>query len=133
VIASALTPAWTAADATARILRRSPLQVTMLFAGETEYLLLSKRTRQQQPVELVVALHPEPRREETLAHQSHLVLYHSAATGSIAGNVQQAAHGTTIISGTISGVTAATAETGAAAGQVLDAASELAHQAETRR
>ncbi len=53
-----------------------------------------------------------------------------AATREIAGSVQQAAKGTTGIAGTISGLSQAAQETGAVAAQVLDAATELAQQAE---
>ena len=57
----------------------------------------------------------------------------SAATQEISGNVQQAAKGTTEITTNIAGVTQAAGETGAAANQVLAAASELSQQAEKLR
>jgi methyl-accepting chemotaxis protein len=57
----------------------------------------------------------------------------SAATQDIASNVQQAAQGTKDISANIGGVTEAATETGAAATQVLNSASDLAKQAETLR
>ena len=56
-----------------------------------------------------------------------------AATQEIARNVQQAAAGTTAVSGTISEVTRSVADTGTAAGHVLDAAGALSRQAETLR
>jgi methyl-accepting chemotaxis protein len=56
-----------------------------------------------------------------------------AATQEITRNIQQAAVGTTEVSGNISGVTQAMSETGAAAGKVLGAAGELSKQAETLR
>jgi methyl-accepting chemotaxis protein len=56
-----------------------------------------------------------------------------AATQEIARNVQQASAGTTEVSSNISGVTQAAASTGAAAEQVLGAASELSQQSETLR
>ncbi|MDW7591966.1 HAMP domain-containing protein [Azospirillum brasilense] len=56
-----------------------------------------------------------------------------AATGEIARNVQQAAHGTTEVSGSIVQVHQAAVETGSAASQVLSSAEELSRQAETLR
>ena len=56
-----------------------------------------------------------------------------AATQEIARNVQQAAAGTTAVSATISEVTQSVADTGTAAGHVLDAAGALSRQAETLR
>jgi len=53
-----------------------------------------------------------------------------AATAEIARNVQQAAVGTQDVTTNISGVSAAANETGAAAGQVLNAAGELSRQTE---
>jgi methyl-accepting chemotaxis protein len=54
-----------------------------------------------------------------------------AATQEIARNVQQASAGTQEVTSNISGVTKAATETGAAAGQVLTAARELATQGDT--
>lgn len=51
-----------------------------------------------------------------------------AATKDIAGNVAQAAQGTSEVSANIVGVTQSAAETGTAAGEVLSAASGLSHQ-----
>jgi methyl-accepting chemotaxis protein len=56
-----------------------------------------------------------------------------AATQEIARNVQQAATGTGQVSENISGVTTAASDTGAAANQVLGAASELSRQSEVLR
>jgi methyl-accepting chemotaxis protein len=56
-----------------------------------------------------------------------------AATNEIARNVQRAAKGTDEVSETISGITQSAGETGAAAGQVLSAASELSVQSEHLR
>jgi methyl-accepting chemotaxis protein len=56
-----------------------------------------------------------------------------AATREIAHNVQQAATGTRNVAANIVEVSRATGATGTAAGQVLDAASELSHQAERLR
>jgi methyl-accepting chemotaxis protein len=56
-----------------------------------------------------------------------------AATNEISRNVQQAAKGTGEVSHTISGITQSAGETGAAAGQVLSAASELSIQSEQLR
>ncbi|MGX7706900.1 methyl-accepting chemotaxis protein [Methylobacterium sp. Gmos1] len=53
-----------------------------------------------------------------------------AATQEIVRNVAQASAGTTEVTGNIAGVAQASEETGAAAGQVLSAASELSHQSE---
>ena len=53
-----------------------------------------------------------------------------AATQEIVRNVSQAAIGTGEVTGTIAGVARAAEETGAAAAQVLGAASELSHQSE---
>jgi len=53
-----------------------------------------------------------------------------AATAEIARNVQQTAASTQAVTTTISGVSQAANDTGAAAGQVLDAASGLSQQAE---
>jgi methyl-accepting chemotaxis protein len=53
-----------------------------------------------------------------------------AATREIARNVQQAAHGTQEVSGTIVGVRQAAHATGTASSQVLSAAGQLTHQAE---
>jgi methyl-accepting chemotaxis protein len=55
------------------------------------------------------------------------------ATREIASNTQQAAAGTQEVSGNIAGVTQASAETGAAAQQVLTASGELAGHANTMR
>jgi methyl-accepting chemotaxis protein len=54
----------------------------------------------------------------------------TAATGEIARTVQETARATEAVSANISNVRAGSAETGAAAGQVLSAASDLAEQAE---
>ena len=54
-----------------------------------------------------------------------------AATGEIARNVQQTAVSTRTVTDNIAGVSRAANETGAAAGQVLDAAGGLSRQAET--
>ena len=51
-----------------------------------------------------------------------------ATTQEIARNVQQAAAGTQEVSSTIAGVKQAATETGAAAGQVLEAARQLSRQ-----
>jgi methyl-accepting chemotaxis protein len=59
---------------------------------------------------------------------AHAVDEQGAATGEIARNVQQAAHGTQEVSVNIHGVTDAAAQTGRAAGQTLGAARELAQQ-----
>ncbi|MDB5366782.1 MAG: putative Methyl-accepting chemotaxis protein [Rhodospirillales bacterium] len=56
-----------------------------------------------------------------------------ATTSEIARNVQQAAAGTREVSSNIAGVSQAAESAGAAASQVLGAASELAHQAATLR
>ncbi len=56
-----------------------------------------------------------------------------AATKEIARNVQQASAGTHEVSSNIANVTQAATETGAAAGQVLGSASDLARQSETLR
>ncbi|GIL38691.1 methyl-accepting chemotaxis protein [Roseiterribacter gracilis] len=56
-----------------------------------------------------------------------------ATTGEIARNVQQAAAGTKEVSSNIAGVSQAAESAGAAASQVLGAASELARQADTLR
>ena len=56
-----------------------------------------------------------------------------AATGEITRNVQQAALGTQEVANNIAGVSAAAGETGAAAHQVLGAATELSQQAERMR
>jgi len=56
-----------------------------------------------------------------------------AATAEIARNVQQASIGTQQVSDNIGGVTEAAAETGVAAGEVLNAAGELSHQSEKLR
>jgi methyl-accepting chemotaxis protein len=56
-----------------------------------------------------------------------------AATREIARNIQEAAEGTRTVSGNIEGVKTAAAETGTASAAVLDAASELAHQAKRLR
>ena len=53
-----------------------------------------------------------------------------STTQAIARNVQQAAAGTQEVSNTIVGVKQAATDTGAAAGQVLEAARQLSHQAE---
>jgi methyl-accepting chemotaxis protein len=55
------------------------------------------------------------------------------ATAEIAENVQQAAIGTGEVSSAITHVTTAATTSGAAASQVLGAASELAHQSEVLR
>ena len=55
------------------------------------------------------------------------------ATAEIAENVQQAAIGTGEVSSAITHVTTAATTSGAAASQVLSAASELAHQSEVLR
>ncbi|MEH2549881.1 methyl-accepting chemotaxis protein [Bradyrhizobium sp. AZCC 2262] len=52
-----------------------------------------------------------------------------SATKEIARNIQQAAHGTTTVSGNIIGVTQAATQTGEAAGRVLVSAEELHQQA----
>ncbi|APF38446.1 methyl-accepting chemotaxis protein [Chelatococcus daeguensis] len=52
-----------------------------------------------------------------------------AATGEIARNVQQAAHGTQEVSAHISGVTRAAADTGRVSSEIVSAASELTDQA----
>ncbi|AWK89339.1 cache domain-containing protein [Azospirillum thermophilum] len=57
----------------------------------------------------------------------------NAATADIAANVQQAATGTTEVSTNITGVNQAASETGAAASQVLGAASSLSREAEHLR
>jgi methyl-accepting chemotaxis protein len=57
----------------------------------------------------------------------------NAATGDISRNVQQAAMGTQQVSGNIVGVSQASTETGAAAGQVLSAAGGLAREADRLR
>ena len=56
-----------------------------------------------------------------------------AATGEITRNVQQAAQGTQEVANNIAGVSAAAGATGAAAHQVLGAATELSQQAERMR
>ena len=56
-----------------------------------------------------------------------------AATGEIARNVQQAAQGTSQVSGTIGGVSESAAATGAAANQVLASANQLSGNAERLR
>jgi len=56
-----------------------------------------------------------------------------AATAEITRSVQQAAGGTQEVADNIAGVSAAAGETGAAAQQVLGAATELSHQAERMR
>jgi methyl-accepting chemotaxis protein len=56
-----------------------------------------------------------------------------AATQEIARNVQQASAGTNEVSSNIAGVTEAAVETGAAAGQVLSASSELSKQSDSLR
>ena len=56
-----------------------------------------------------------------------------AATSEIARNVQRAAKGTSEVSETISGITHSAGETGAAAAEVLSAASELSIQSEQLR
>ncbi len=56
-----------------------------------------------------------------------------AATNEISRNVQEASEGTQTASANASGVTQTAAETGAASSQVLDAAGELAQQAEALR
>jgi methyl-accepting chemotaxis protein len=53
-----------------------------------------------------------------------------AATGEIARNVQQTAHAARDVTSNIGGVSQASTETGVAAGQVLNSASGLSHQAE---
>ncbi|MBP0447333.1 HAMP domain-containing protein [Roseomonas sp. SSH11] len=55
----------------------------------------------------------------------------TAATGEIARTVQETAHATGAVSANIASVSQGSAETGAAASQVLSAASDLAQQAET--
>lgn len=55
------------------------------------------------------------------------------ATGEIARNVEQAAQGTHAVSASIAGVTTTAGGTGAAAAQVLSAASELSQQSEMLR
>ena len=57
----------------------------------------------------------------------------SAATGEIARNIQQASGGTQQVSANIGGVTQASAETGAAAGQVLSSAKALTNEATNLR
>ncbi|WP_445680379.1 methyl-accepting chemotaxis protein [Radicibacter daui] len=57
----------------------------------------------------------------------------NAATAEITRNVQEAARGTEQVNDNISGVTEAAAETGTAAGDVLNAASSLSRQAEQLR
>jgi methyl-accepting chemotaxis protein len=57
----------------------------------------------------------------------------SAATKEIAHSVQQAAAGTAEVSSTITSVTQAADESRGASGQVLDAARELATQADSLR
>jgi methyl-accepting chemotaxis protein len=57
----------------------------------------------------------------------------NAATGEIARSVQQAAAGTGEVSHNISGISTSVGETGAAAGEVLSAASELSRQSERLR
>ena len=57
----------------------------------------------------------------------------AAATGEIARNVEQAAAGTAEVNTTISGVQQAAADTGRAAGTVLESARQLASQAESLR
>ena len=57
----------------------------------------------------------------------------SAATQEISRNVQQAAKGTQEVNENITGVTQGASQTGAAAGQVLTAAEQLAKEAETLR
>jgi methyl-accepting chemotaxis protein len=57
----------------------------------------------------------------------------NAATGDISRNVHQAAMGTQQVSSNIAGVSHASAETGAAAGQVLSAAASLAQEADRLR
>ena len=54
----------------------------------------------------------------------------NATTQEIARNAQQAAAGTQAVSSTIAGVKQAADDAGAAAGQVLEAAKHLSHQAE---
>jgi methyl-accepting chemotaxis protein len=61
------------------------------------------------------------------------VVEQTAATGEIAGSVHQAAQGTIEISGNVGGVSAAAAHTGAAASQMLGAASALSQEAESLR
>ena len=53
-----------------------------------------------------------------------------AATQEIARNVEQAANGTSEVNSNISGVTTAVGETGHAAGEILNASSELSQQSE---
>jgi methyl-accepting chemotaxis protein len=71
--------------------------------------------------------------DEIAATIASAVEQQSAATAEIASNVQQAAKGTSEIAENIGGVNQAAGQTGAAATQVLGAASELSQQAEKLR
>ncbi|ABD87269.1 protoglobin domain-containing protein [Rhodopseudomonas palustris] len=57
----------------------------------------------------------------------------SAATAEISRSIQEAARGTGEVSTNIAGITASAGDTGAAAGEVLNAASELSRQSEKLR
>ncbi|WP_162530685.1 methyl-accepting chemotaxis protein [Rhodovastum atsumiense] len=70
---------------------------------------------------------------EIAAGIAEAVEQQGSATREIASNVMQAAQGTQGVSRTIDSVTQASGEVGAAAGQVLEGATDLSHQAEKLR